>query len=384
MAPIILETSRQKRDSHREVLLMNRKALTNLFLIIVFACFSSGLAAAQNNLWAPPPPSEIERDWIRTSSGEWLWGTINLMRDESLEFDSEELGVVTIDWADIAEIRSARVMTYVMLDDYMVVGTSTFRENLLRVETEKGVQAFSRAQVHSILEGRPTELNFWSLKVGLDVKIRSGNTNQEDLGSRIFLKREAAKSRFDLRYQGNFGQVDDIETVRNNRANAEWKIFISRLFFLTPVKAEWYADKFKNIDSQSSISAGIGYFLSRNKNADWFVELGAGYQGTRYVSVQAGEDDRVGNGSIPFRTTLETDLTKTIELDAEYGVQIGLGHGASTIHHTFILFEFELLGDIDLVTSFTWDHVTRPKANADGVTPKKDDVALALGLSLDI
>ena len=360
-----------------------RKNLIYLFLFTFCACCSYGSAGAQEDLWAPPPPSKTERDWIRTSSGEWLWGTINLMRDESLEFDSEELGVVTIDWADIGVIRSSRVMTYVMLDDYLVVGTATFQDDMLRVDTDKGVQAFSRAQVHSILEGRPTELNFWSLKVGLDIMFRAGNTNQDDLGSRIFLKREAAKSRIDLRYQGNYSRIDDIETVRNNRANAEWKLFLSRLFFLTPIKAEWYSDKFKNIASQASISAGVGYYLSRSSKADFFVEIGAGYQGTRYDSVEPGEDEKEGNGSIPLRTTLETDLTKTIELDAEYGVQIGLGSGTSTIHHTFILFEFEFLGKMDLSTSFTWDHVTRPKTNAEGVTPNKDDVTLAFGLSID-
>ena len=68
-----------------------------------FACFAIALlgataAWAQEAAWTPPPPSKEERDWVHLSSGEWLWGTIDLMRDESLEFDSEELDVVTIDW----------------------------------------------------------------------------------------------------------------------------------------------------------------------------------------------------------------------------------------------------------------------------------------------
>jgi hypothetical protein len=38
------------------------------------------------------------------TSGEWLRGEINFMRDEVVEFDSEELDVLNIDWKDIAEL----------------------------------------------------------------------------------------------------------------------------------------------------------------------------------------------------------------------------------------------------------------------------------------
>lgn len=356
-----------------------------LLLIIILALPSLAFAGseAQESPWAPPAPEASAKDWVRLSSGEWLRGTIDLMRDESLQFDSDELDEVTIDWTDIHEIRSPRPLTYVMPDGSMITGTSAMKEGLVRVATPGGAVEFPRSRVHSILEGEPTELNFWSLNLGADLKIRTGNTNQNDLGSRIFIKREAAKSRIDVRYQGNFSKTDDIETVRNHRGNVEWKIFLSRKFFVTPVKVEFFADKFQNIDLRVSGGAGFGYFITRSSSADWFVELGGGYQMTEYESVQPGENTSVRNWSAPFRTTLETDLSKTIELRAEYGVQIGIGHDANTIHHTFILFDFDLFGNIDFNASMTWDHVTKPKTNAEGITPLKDDVAMAYGLSLD-
>ncbi|MDX2475579.1 MAG: DUF481 domain-containing protein [Candidatus Krumholzibacteria bacterium] len=353
-----------------------------------FACFVIALLGAtsgwaQEAAWTPPPPSNEERDWIHLSSGEWLWGTIELMRDESLEFDSEELDLVTIDWEDIAEIRSARIMTYVMRDETLVTGTSTLAGQTLRVTSVAGDQQFPRNQIEAILAGRPTEWNFWSAKVGMDLKIRTGNTNQQDFGSRIFLKREAPGSRIDLRYQGNYSEIENIETVRNHRTNAEWKIFLSRRFFVTPVNDEFFVDAFQNIGLRSSIGAGVGYYLSRSKNADWYVDLGGAYQRTRYSSVAAGEEGIDTQMTLPLRTTLETDVTDNIELTAEYGVQLGLGSGANSLHHTFILLEFDLFGDVDFTASMTWDHATRPKANAEGVAPLKDDLAMAYGLAVD-
>ncbi len=135
-------------------------------LFLVLFTLAVGPAAGQNDIWAPPAPSAAERDWIRLTSGEWLWGTIDLMRDETLEFDSEKLDGLTIDWVDIVEIRSARPMTFVQLDGSVVTGTSTLKGDTLRVETSSGTREIPRSQVHAILEGNPTELNFWSIKVG--------------------------------------------------------------------------------------------------------------------------------------------------------------------------------------------------------------------------
>ena len=354
-----------------------------LTMTLTILALTAGLSAAQDDVWAPPPPSDIEKDWIRLSSGEWLWGTIDLMRDESLEFDSEEMDKLTIDWVDVVEIRSARVMSYVKRDGSTVTGTSTMKGEIVLIDTSGGVIEIPRPQIQSILEGEPTELNFWSAKVGADLKTRTGNTNQSDFGMRVFMKREAARSRIDVRYQGNFSKVDDVENVRNHRGNAEWKVFLTRKFFVSPVKFEYFADKFQNIDQRLTAGLGIGYYISRSSKADWFVELGAAYQKTQWRSVEPGEDEDEFNGSIPFRTTLETDITKTTELTAEYGVQIGIGHEANTIHHTFIMFEIDVWGDIDFDMSFTWDHVTRPKTNAEGITPVKDDVATYFGLSMD-
>ncbi len=362
---------------------MNRSLCHILTITLTLLAMTAGFAAAQTDAWAPPPPSNVEKDWIRLSSGEWLWGTIDLMRDESLEFDSEEMDEVTIDWVDVVEIRSARVMTYVKLDGSVVTGTSMMKDETILIDTTGGVVEIPRPQIQSILEGKPTELNFWSAKVGVDLKTRTGNTNQKDFGARVFVKREAARSRIDVRYQGNFSKTDDVENIRNNRGNIEWKVFLTRKFFVSPVKLEFFSDKFQNIDRRLTGGVGIGYYISRSSKADWFVELGTSYQDTRWRSVEPGEDLEESNGSVPFRTTLETDLNKRTELTVEYGIQIGLGHEANHIQHTFLMFEFDLWGDIDFDMSITWDHVSRPKTNAEGITPLKDDVAMYYGLSID-
>ncbi len=357
----------------------------NNFVFFIFMVFTlhGGLAMGQDGVWAPPQPSSQDKDWIKLSSGEWLWGTIDLMRDESLNFDSEELDDLTIDWDDVVEIHSSRVMTYALPDGSLFTGTSILKDGTLSIRTTGGLLQIQQREVLSILDGEPSELNFWSVKLGADLKIISGNTNQADFGSRIFLKREAIRSRIDLRYQGSFSTIDEVETINNHRGNGEWKIFLSRRFFLTPVKTELYSDKFKNVKLRTTASVGAGYYMSRSSQADWYVELGVGFENTDYYSVLPGESASEGNANLPFRTTLEIDLTKTIELTAEYGIQVGVGDDSNTVQHTFILFEFDLIGDVDFTASWTWDHMTSPKENSDGLVPKKDDFVMGYGLAIN-
>ena len=61
--------------------------------------------------WKPPVPGSDKFDWVQLKSGEWLKGEIQVMRKESLEFESDELDTLNLDWDDVLEVRSPRNMT---------------------------------------------------------------------------------------------------------------------------------------------------------------------------------------------------------------------------------------------------------------------------------
>ena len=47
-----------------------------------------------------------EKDWVRLASGEWLRGNIERMRDGSMEFNSDEIKLITYDWKKVRELHS--------------------------------------------------------------------------------------------------------------------------------------------------------------------------------------------------------------------------------------------------------------------------------------
>ena len=60
----------------------------------------------------PPSPAEMptEFDWVQLPSGEWLGGEIVVLYEDTLEFDSDEMGITKIDWEDVIELRSVQVL----------------------------------------------------------------------------------------------------------------------------------------------------------------------------------------------------------------------------------------------------------------------------------
>jgi putative salt-induced outer membrane protein YdiY len=351
-------------------------------LALSILVFLLPVAAAAED-WVPPIPADDTLDWLQLSSGEWVRGTIELLQNEKLSFDSEEMDDLEFDWEDVVEIRTNRTLTVGLYDGSILTGPVLMKDGVLAIRTITGVQQANAWQVRSIIEGTPSELNYWSFRATANLVARSGNTEQNDFNSFVRVRRQTTMSRFNLEYNGNYGSTDGMETVSNSRLKGDVNLFLTRKLFVTPASADFFKDRFQNIELRSGLGAGFGYYIIRSAT-DWQINAGGGWQRTTYQSVSEGEDRSVNNGTITLGTVLETDITSDIELDAEYSVRRTLGTDKRTLHHVYAMLSFDLIGDIiDFNASVTWDYNSNPKENADGVVPKKSDLTMAYGLGID-
>ena len=62
--------------------------------------------------WVEDKPDALEPsgtwDWVQYDTNEWIKGEIIALYDDTLEFDSDNFGLLSIDWGDIIEVRSGR------------------------------------------------------------------------------------------------------------------------------------------------------------------------------------------------------------------------------------------------------------------------------------
>jgi putative salt-induced outer membrane protein YdiY len=333
--------------------------------------------------WRPPAPAPKDFDWIRLTSGEWLKGDIKVLRDDSFEFESDELDTLTFDWEDIAELRSPRPNTIVLIDRRTASGSLLIRDDTVIVGTEEGELQFTREELLSIVPGERTERKYWSGDLSLGITSQSGNTSQTTANGQANIMRRSPFSRVRFSYIGNLAQVDAEETANNHRANFKWDYFVSNKWFLTPFSLEFYKDRFQNISRQFTPAAGVGYHLFKRSKLKWDLTLALGWRYTAFDSVPEGRPTDDSTAAIIPGTDLQWDITKSLEFDLNYRAEVAVPDTENTNHYVVAKLSIDLISDFDLDVTFQWDRVGNPKPDSDGTIPENDDFRTTIGLGWD-
>lgn len=383
---------------------MRKRCAIISIILVVLACITAGCASAPAPAprpvetatpaapvapaepFKPATPEPKKFDWILLTSGEWLKGDITVMRDDSLEFDSDQLDDLKLDWEKIAEVRSPRPNS-ILIDDgesgAPYTGKLLVTRDSVVITNEEGEQRFERNKLLVIVPGEPSEKNYWDGTVSLGISGKAGNVNQTDISLYALARRRTLESRWTTTYNGAFGSVEGEATVDNHRLSSRYDWFIGRKWYLTPLVLEYYRDIFTNIEHQITPAAQVGYHVIDTSKMEWDLEAGGGYRYTAYNSVEPGEPDSTGTAAIVAGTRFSWDITGDIEFQMNYQIQVGVPKTADTNQNAFLALSIDLIGDIDLDLSLTWNRTGNPRADSDGTVPQSDDLRYTVGLGWD-
>lgn len=365
-------------DFHQAPALLH--PLSRVAAALVLAC-TAGLAFAATD-WEPPPPMPDKFDWLQLRSGEWLKGEIRVMYERTLEFDSEELDLLSLDLRDIKQIRSAQPLTVRMRSGETATGKVLMENGVIRILGD-APQQFDRDDLLSLTAGVPRERNFWVGKVSAGGNFRSGNTDEVQASATVSFQRRTVHNRVSLDYLGNFSETNDLQSANSHRANAVWDWFFSEKLFLRPLFFEYYSDPFQNIDSRFTLGTGLGYQIIDTSKTDWSIYAGPAYQTIRFDQVEAGESRAENTWAFSAGTTFDTELTKRIDFVYDYRFQFTNPESGRYNHHMIGTFEIELTDSLDLDLSLVWDRIQSPRPNADGSVPRQDDYRMIVGIGYD-
>jgi hypothetical protein len=334
--------------------------------------------------WNAPELMPKQFDWIQLTSGEWLKGELKVLRRDVLEFESDELDELSIDWDKIVSFHSSRIYTFGFSNRRMASGRSLITKDHVIVWSEKGEKLiYPRKELYSIVHGGKSWWSLWSGKLSFGATIRQGNTDQTDLNLTAALKRRSAFTRFSLDFRGSYGVIDGDVTVSNTKGDLGFDIFLTDRFYVRPAEVEIYRDHFQNIDIRYSPGVAIGYELVHNKYLEWSVEFGGVYRGTHFISTEPGQADVDRTGAITLRTDWEASLTRRLDLDGSYSASIGVADVEDTNQHADVTLSVELTDIFDIDLSFVWDRVGSPVATANDQIPDKDDFQLIAGVGIE-
>ena len=334
--------------------------------------------------WGPPSALPEKFDWIQLTSGEWLKGDLKVLYDDKLEFDSDELDLLELDWEDVKQVRGHKLYSVRFEGPVTVVGILKVVDDKVFVTTKEKVLEFDRSRLISIAYGEPKEIGYWSAKVSLGLDIREGNSDQIDYSASAHAQRRTSESRFFIDYLGIFNKTEGVETANSQRISSYYDIFKTRKFFWRPVFGEYFRDPFSNIQNRVTVGTGIGYHIIDTSKTEWDITPGIAYQYTQNVSVEAGQDTDNSTPTFVLGTNYDTELTKKIDFNASYRFYIVNQESGKYTHHAKAAIEIELTRRLDLDLSFVWDRIQDPKPEADGRIPNQDDFYFFFGIGFEL
>jgi putative salt-induced outer membrane protein YdiY len=335
--------------------------------------------------WQPVPPQGMptDFDWIQLTSDEWLKGEIIVMYDDSLEFDSDELDNLSLDWEDVRQVRTAQIVQVGLIGRAPATGKLAVDGTAVRVIAQEEEQSFNRSEVLSITAGEPREINYWNFKVTLGATLSSGNTEQTEMSSKVRIMRRTVRNRMVFDYIGNYSITSEIETANNHRVSAVWERFVNNRLFVAPVFVEYYRDPFSNIDYRATLGAGLGYKLVETKQVEWAVSGGPGYQKTRYVDVEPDTPITADTPALVITSVADIELANWVDFLFNYRIQVTDEESGFYNHHLVTGFETEITSLLDFDVTLVWDRIKNPREASDGIVPEPDDFRLVVGLTFD-
>ena len=355
---------------------------------VVAACPVAALAADQTfdtastppEIWQPPSFDVQQWDWIQLDTGEWIKGRLKVLNDEAIEIDSDHFDLISIDWEDVAYIRTGRTMSVLLDGGEIVLGRLTTEKGKLLIGGEP--VAFER--VVGIATASPREFDLWTADISVGFNFRSGNVEQKDANAKAVLKRRTVKNNTRMSYTGNYSESESEELANNHTASLTHDYRISHRWFFRPIQAEYYRDPFQNREAEWTVGFGAGYQIYDTPKLDWSVSIGPGYQRTEYVDVAPGEDRTVSTPAVLLGSFYDQDLTDNIELEMDYQVTLTESKAGRAKHDFYLALDVDLTERLDLRLSGTWKRIESPQPDSNGITPEKDDFTGTLGLALEI
>lgn len=333
--------------------------------------------------WLTPNPAEQAFDWIQIASGEWLKGRLRSLQEDKLEFDSEELDLLSFDWDKVRTLYVPHPNSIRFEGDRPVDGFVTVTTNEVRVVTGATTNTYPRGALIAVTPTGDRERDRWTGRLSAGVSLRAGNTRELDLSASGNLQRRTPQTRLELDYLGNYRTTDDVQTEQNHRAMGRFDAFLSRRLYVRVPDVEYYRDPLQNLEHRLTLGAGVGYDVVKTSRTEWNLTLGPAWQHNVFQSVPEGESRIADAVALVLATRFEMELTRLLDLIAQYRAQITQSENGDNTHHAVVGLDFEIHKQLKIQLNFIWDRIGNPRTESAGDTPSPDDFRLVTSFGFD-
>jgi len=362
----------------------------NFIIIAIVTLHNVSYGQDDANRWQKPTPVFKQKfDWVKLTSDEWLKGDIISMYDEQLEFDSDELDMQTIDWEDVAELRSKEWQSIRMFDGTIAEGYLVLKGGQLSLVKNGVANHYDLNNLLSIASSGKNEIDLWDGYVNLGINLRQGNTVQVDYTFAAGMQRRSSSSRFRADYTTDYSRYEDQETEEtkvtadSERLTSSYDWFFNPKVYFRVADVEYISDEFLNLDYRIHYGVALGYHLVDTSRATWDINAGPSYQKSKFLDVQDDASDSEDSFGLTLGTNFTFEVSSDVDFDASYNIQMVDKASGGNIHHFQTGLEIDLANDFDLDLTFYADRTNNPKPDSEGGIPEKNDYRLVVSFGYD-
>jgi putative salt-induced outer membrane protein YdiY len=226
----------------------------------------------------------VRADEVYLKNGDRLTGELLRMEGGKLIFQTSYAGEVTIQWVEVASLRTEEPIQVILTDDTAVEGaTVATDEGKMKLKTGKLEEpaSFELADVQAI---NPKPKPAVKIKAGVHAGLSTerGNTDTDNYNLLGDFVARTEKSRFTTHGEYNQEKSDGIDTTKNWNILGRYDYFISEQWFAYG-NAQFEHDEFADLDLRSSFSGGLGYQIFETDTLNLSVGAGPGYVDENYI-----------------------------------------------------------------------------------------------------
>ena len=247
-------------------------------------------------------------DRVLLRNGNPIVGEVEELRRGTLDFDTDEMGVVGIDWNDIARLTSSRIFEVTDVDGFQYLGRlgPTTQEGTLVVALGEIADTLAFSEVVEITH---IGQGFLARTSGF-VDLRANLTRANNLGSLLLKGRFAYRGRlWDVHWNGetyfqrqetttDVGEVLEEQTSRNSSSVTVKRFFGGSWAAMTSTDIEQNEEL--SLDNRILLILGGQYHLIRSQSMELSVGLGGVLNREKFTG-----EERTSSGEIAVVTTFD-------------------------------------------------------------------------------
>ncbi|HNR97769.1 MAG TPA: DUF481 domain-containing protein [Planctomycetota bacterium] len=219
----------------------------------------------------PPPPDEIV-----LKDGSLIKGQIQTMTGGKLTVLTEFGGAVTIKWADVAGLKTARPLDFKFEKEAGLAGTAAPVESGTIEITSPSLGGPASVKLQDITAINPPPFKPITYKgsANLAASVSDGNTRTKSASGMVAFEARSAQQRLTVSAATNYAKDEDSLRVRNSNARIKYDYFFTPRFYAF-ASAFFEGDYFQDLKLRTALSAGPGcQIVDRGDFEDeWFSKL---------------------------------------------------------------------------------------------------------------